>query len=320
MTLPNFDTFRTVRVEKTKSSHGHGGSGWEFGTCLWSPTTDKSGKHIYKNMRAAQDGDLVLHFYEDAPYGKQTDHYFCGISAVAGAVEIRNDQPPLPGEWAGQSQYYRLVLRGFSPLTEALPLRKFVQQYDAQIAATLKKQTDQPFINYNGNVRLAQGKYLSRCGRELYELLSNAINEQIVLNATTQKTAPTETKGQPTKTSQFDYEEYVEGQRAKREAWFFSRNPRLVRDAKDHYDYQCQACLFRYEKQYPMIGKDFIEVHHLNPLSERENAAADHRLTSLSQVTALCANCHRMVHRLIRKLGRSVSVQEFQSYIRSNTI
>jgi hypothetical protein len=67
MTLPNFDTFRTVWVEKTKSSHGHGGSGWEFGTCLWSPTTDKSGKHIYKNMTTAQDGDLVLHFYEDAP-------------------------------------------------------------------------------------------------------------------------------------------------------------------------------------------------------------------------------------------------------------
>jgi hypothetical protein len=62
-----------------------------------------------------------------------------------------------------------------------------------------------------------------------------------VLNATTQKTASTKTKGQPTKTPQFDYEEYVEGQRAKREAWFFSRNPRLVRGAKDHYDYQCQG-------------------------------------------------------------------------------
>jgi hypothetical protein len=130
MPLPNFDAFQRVWVEKTKSSHGHGGTGWEFGTCLWSPTTDKSGKHIYKNMTAAQDGDLVLHFYKDAPYGKQTDHYFCGISAVDGVVEIRNEQPPLPGEWAGQSQYYRLSLRNFSPLADALPLRKFVQQYD----------------------------------------------------------------------------------------------------------------------------------------------------------------------------------------------
>src|ERR1700757_1931102 len=65
MPLPNFDDFRMVWVEKTKSSHGHGGKGYEFGTCLRSPTTDKSGNRIYKNMAAARDGDLVLHFYED---------------------------------------------------------------------------------------------------------------------------------------------------------------------------------------------------------------------------------------------------------------
>src|SRR5262249_43689708 len=158
----------------------------------------------------------------------------------------------------------------FSPFADALPLRKFVQQYDAQIAATLKEATDQPFIIYNGHVRMAQGKYLSRCGRELYELLSNAINEGIVLNPTAKKSASTKTKEQPAKTPQVDYEGYIEGQRARREAWFFFRNPQLVRNAKDHYGYQCQACLFRYEKQYPVIGQDFIEVHHLNPLSERD--------------------------------------------------
>jgi hypothetical protein len=50
LSLPAFDNFRGVWVEKTKASHGHGGEGWEFGTCLWSPATDKSGKRIYENM------------------------------------------------------------------------------------------------------------------------------------------------------------------------------------------------------------------------------------------------------------------------------
>jgi hypothetical protein len=47
-----------VLAKKTKSSLSHGGAGWEFGSCLWSPTTDKSGKKIYKNMTAASDARI----------------------------------------------------------------------------------------------------------------------------------------------------------------------------------------------------------------------------------------------------------------------
>jgi predicted HNH restriction endonuclease len=310
MPLPNFDDFRVVWVEKTKARHGHGGEGWEFGTCLWSPTTNKTGGRIYKNMVAARSGDLVLHFYEDSPFGKELDHYFCGVSIVDGSAEVKNDQPPLPGEWAGRPQYYRVGLRNFTPSAEPLAVDQFAAQYEAQIVEILKSETDQPFIIYNQHVRLAQGKYLSRCGHKLYQLLSDAIDEPILIEATSG-----EGTGQAGKQQHFDYEGYVEGQRAKREAWFFWRNPRLVEAAKEHYGCQCQACHFRYENSYPGIGNDFIEVHHLSPLSERRTAPTDHHLTTLSQVTTLCANCHRMIHRLIRKLGHPVSVHEFQSHI-----
>jgi len=33
-----------VWIEDTKSEHQHGGPGWEFGTCLWSPSTDEKGR------------------------------------------------------------------------------------------------------------------------------------------------------------------------------------------------------------------------------------------------------------------------------------
>ncbi len=112
MPFPKFDDLGTVWVEKTKSSHGHGGKGWEFGTCLWSPTTDKSGERIYKNMLAAHPGDLVLHFYEDTPFGNELDHYLCGLSVVEAAAAIR-EEPPLPGEWVGRSEYYNVSLRDF---------------------------------------------------------------------------------------------------------------------------------------------------------------------------------------------------------------
>lgn len=160
-------------------------------------------------------------------------------------------------------------------------------------------------------MRLAQGKYLSRCGGALYKLLSQAVAEPISVLVSDETTT---SKKQAA--ANFNYEEYVEGQRTKREASFFARNPRLVNDAKVHYGYQCQACLFRYSDRYGDIGKEFIEVHHLNPLSERSKAAEDRRLTSLKQVSVLCANCHRMIHRAIRRLGRTVSIDEFQQHLK----
>ena len=66
---------------------------------------------------------------------------------------------------------------------------------------------------------------------------------------------------------------------------------------------------------YSEIGAGFIDIHHLNPLSERAKAEIDGRLTRLSQVTALCANCHRIIHRLIRQAGRSISIEELQAHI-----
>jgi hypothetical protein len=312
MPLPSFNSFRKVWVEKTKASHGHGGAGWEFGTCLWSPSASKSGIRIYENMSKVQPEDLVLHFYEDAPYGRDEDHYFCGASIIDSNVQTVSEEPPHAGVWAGQGKYYRIELRDFTAF-DGVPLRMFAQENSDAIIRTLKNQQDSPFINYPSGTRLAQGKYLSQCGLELYELLSRSVDEPILLAPKPSKPALTPAKRQSTQP--FDYEDYVEGQRAKREAWFFSRNPKLVRDAKERYNYQCQACLFRFDDMYPELGNGFIEIHHLNPLSERRNASADHRLTELSQVTALCANCHRMIHRLIRKVGGRVSIDDLRTRI-----
>jgi len=317
MPLPMFENFRAVWVEKTKSSHGHGGIGWEFGTCLWSPTTDKTGKQIYKNMVAAREGDLVLHFYEDALYGRELDHYFFGASVVDGAPEVKDTQPPLAGEWANRSEYYRINHRDFTPFADAISIRAFAQKHDDEIKRELLAELDQPFINYKNSIRLAQGKYLSRCGRGLYMLLSEEIPDAIQpfsLPQSQNKQAKN-AKQDRQATKPFDYEEYVEGQRAKREMSFFARNPRLVRDAKDHYGLRCKACSFGFGDHYPGLGEGYIEVHHLDPLSERNNENDGRKLTNLSRVTVLCSNCHRMIHRLIRKHGRSISIDEFKKSV-----
>lgn len=87
--------------------------------------------------------------------------------------------------------------------------------------------------------------------------------------------------------------EYAEGERKVRESYYFTRNPQLVADAKEAYGYICQACGFDFEKTYGELGKDYIECHHKNPLSEQSETTP----STLDDVCMLCSNCHRMIHR-----------------------
>jgi len=71
------------------------------------------------------------------------------------------------------------------------------------------------------------------------------------------------------------------------------RNPLLRKQAIARYGYRCQICGFSYEEFYGELGKGYIEVHHLTPLSDRENETN----TGIEDVAVVCANCHRILHR-----------------------
>ena len=59
--LPEFDEFGRVWVE-VSTDPAHGGAGWGFGTCLWSPVTNRAGARRYQVMEEPQKGEGVLHF------------------------------------------------------------------------------------------------------------------------------------------------------------------------------------------------------------------------------------------------------------------
>jgi 5-methylcytosine-specific restriction protein A len=61
----------------------------------------------------------------------------------------------------------------------------------------------------------------------------------------------------------------------------------------------CEACVFVFEEFYGDIGKDFIECHHLVPLSKFK---ADTK-TTLDSLGLVCSNCHRMLHKRIDTLS-----------------
>ena len=76
------------------------------------------------------------------------------------------------------------------------------------------------------------------------------------------------------------------------------RNPRLIRHKKQEAirttgKLVCEACDFDFAETYGELGQGFAECHHRVPLSSH----AGPRITDLSELAIVCANCHRMLHR-----------------------
>lgn len=65
-------------------------------------------------------------------------------------------------------------------------------------------------------------------------------------------------------------------------------------DAISLHGYKCQVCGFDFAEKYGELGRNYIEVHHVNPLAEQ---GGEHVVNPKTDLVCLCANCHRMVHR-----------------------
>ncbi len=62
----------------------------------------------------------------------------------------------------------------------------------------------------------------------------------------------------------------------------------------------CEGCGFDFERAYGELGADFIEVHHLSPISQCDDA---YFVSPERDLVPLCANCHAMIHRLLAREG-----------------
>lgn len=56
---------------------------------------------------------------------------------------------------------------------------------------------------------------------------------------------------------------------------------------------QCEVCQFDFVKTYGEHGTGFIECHHTKPLSTLPASSKTH----IDDLSLVCANCHRMLHR-----------------------
>ncbi|WP_180237320.1 HNH endonuclease [Priestia megaterium] len=73
----------------------------------------------------------------------------------------------------------------------------------------------------------------------------------------------------------------------------------------------CKACGFNFEEKYGALGKGFIHVHHIVPVSQ---LGSDYEINPEKDLVPLCPNCHAMIH----KQNPPYSVEELKLIILSN--
>jgi len=91
-----------------------------------------------------------------------------------------------------------------------------------------------------------------------------------------------------------DDEKLYEGALVTVKANKYERNQKARRECVEKKGYQCLVCGRDYVATYGEIGRNFIHVHHLTPIS---TIGKEYQLNVDTDLAPVCPNCHYMLHR-----------------------
>ena len=106
-----------------------------------------------------------------------------------------------------------------------------------------------------------------------------------------------------------DFRTKREGRREVVYATRYERSPILRKRAIQIHGTTCMACNFNFYEFYGERGKDYIEVHHLIPLSTLDE---EFEINPVTDMAVVCSNCHRMIH---RERNNILSIAELKQII-----
>jgi 5-methylcytosine-specific restriction endonuclease McrA len=92
----------------------------------------------------------------------------------------------------------------------------------------------------------------------------------------------------------------------------YERDPINRKRALELHGLSCVVCEFNFEEIYGERGKDFIEVHHVKPLSTL--GGNEEQIDPRTDLVPVCSNCHRMIH---RRHDDVLSIEQMKSILTS---
>ena len=87
------------------------------------------------------------------------------------------------------------------------------------------------------------------------------------------------------------------------------RNKHLADKCKERDGYKCRVCDMTFEDVYGPLGRGFAEAHHRQALASLDPAIH----TKPEDLVTVCANCHRMLHRMD---GEDSDLQKLRAIVR----
>lgn len=90
----------------------------------------------------------------------------------------------------------------------------------------------------------------------------------------------------------------------------YERNPKARERCIRKWGLSCAVCNFHFELFSGQLGKGYIHVHHLKPLSE---IGEEYELNPIEDLRPVCPNCHSMLHRN----KQVISIEELQKLVRT---
>lgn len=259
---------------------------YALGKAMVSPQCARNGADIYHFMRDVKPGDVILHLTDNQAF-----------TLISRAASSYRESPGLPGTpWPGPA--YLVQVTNAQPLTPPLSREVFFSppcgvELDRLVRSGIKN------LFYEPRNRLHQGAFLTPLppqvraalsdayrglsGRSLEDDVPGSVDEDHDLTAAIADIEALEAE-----------ERYVEGTRSNILINKYERDPRLRMEAIRIHGTTCSGCGFSFDAFYGARGAGYIEVHHLKPLSSYGGAVVVDPDTDL---TVVCANCHRMIHR-----------------------
>lgn len=91
----------------------------------------------------------------------------------------------------------------------------------------------------------------------------------------------------------------------------YERNILARRACLTKHGYSCSVCGINFEEKYGEIGRNFIHVHHIVPIS---TIGQEYQIDPEKDLVPVCPNCHAMLHK--GQNGNVLTVQELKELIK----
>jgi len=154
----------------------HGGAGWEFGRCLWSPGTKENGANwpFWSGLLQVKKKDPVVHLRYD-----KKDWNFVGTSAASSDGFTTTDRPPQPDESGFATRFNRVELENYQAFSTPIPLKTIFRDKDLALRgyfstnSSLSKSQRKHifFVIQAGRLQCLNGAYLTEVDEALAAIL-----------------------------------------------------------------------------------------------------------------------------------------------------